>query len=129
MSHALFVHDFADGSYSFALYLGQWEELQEIVGYGPVELFQKLAALQFRARWLREIIRLGLIGGGARPVDAKQMVERYVDTVPFMESWELATNIVKKSCTRDEEDDDKKKEIAGNGQPSSNFPSSTETVQ
>lgn len=130
MSHALIVHDFADGSYSFALYLGQWEELQEITGYGPLETYQKLGLLQFRARWPREIIRLGLIGGGMRPVDAKKMVERYVDTRPFSDSLALAIEIVGPSCYPvDKDADGEKKEIEANGQSSSNSASSTETVQ
>lgn len=130
MSHATLTADFADGSYSFALFMGQWEELQEIVNCGPLELFGKLSRLEFRARWLREIIRLGLIGGGQKPAEAKRLVDRYVDTVPFAESWPLAFQIVARSCYRPNEDEGQKKITdEANGQAGSDFPPSTETVQ
>lgn len=130
MSHCLVTSDFADGSYTFGLFLGQWEELQEITSCGPLELFGKLSRLEFRARWLREIVRLGLIGGGMKPADAKRLVERYVDTVPFAEAWPLAFQIVARSCYRPDEESKKKAlEEEANGQAASDFPPSTETVQ
>jgi hypothetical protein len=127
MSHCIYTGELGGEEHQFALYLGQWEELEEKFGFGPLEIFGKLARMEFRARWLREITRLGLIGGGVSPAQAKRLVERYIDTVPFAEAWPLAFQIVARSCYRpNEEDDGKKKEIAGNGQLSSDFLPSTE---
>lgn len=39
-----------------------------------------------RVPWVREIIRLGLIGGGLKPTEANALVKNYVDQRPFMES-------------------------------------------
>lgn len=134
MSHALITRDFADATYSFALNLGQWEELQERVNCGPDELFWKLHRREYRASWLREIIRLGLIGGGANAIEAKRLVERYVDTAPFSDSLPLALMIVARSVYRpDEGDDDKKNErnasTNGDDRTRSDSRQSTATVQ
>jgi Phage tail tube protein, GTA-gp10 len=129
MSHCIYIGELGGEERVFALYLGQWEELEEKFGFGPLEIFAKLSRLEFRAKWLHEITRLGLIGGGMSPAAAKRLVERYVDSVPFAEAWPLVFQIVARSCYRpNEEGDGKKKEIAGNGQLSSDFPPSTETA-
>jgi hypothetical protein len=130
MSHALITAELGGQEHSFALYLGQWDELQEITGCGPIELFGKLSRLEFRAKWLGEIHRLGLIGGGMNPAEAKRLVQRYVDTVPFAEAWPLAFQIVARSCYRpNEEGDSQKKEVEAANGASSDFPPSMETVQ
>lgn len=131
MSHCILNAELGGEERQFALYLGQWEELQEKFGLGPLEIFAKLSRLEFRASWLREITRLGLIGGGMAPATAKRLVERYVDTVPFAEAWPLAFQIVARSCYRpNEEGNGKKKAIeAVEDQTESDFPPSTETVQ
>jgi hypothetical protein len=130
MSHCVITAELGGEEHQFALYLGQWEELQEITGCGPFILFQKLAAWDIRAKWLREIIRLGLIGGGMAPAQAKRLVERHVDSVPFAESLPLAIKIVGPACfPPSSEIDSKKKEVAGGDQTGSNSGLSTETVQ
>jgi Phage tail tube protein, GTA-gp10 len=113
------------------LYLGQWEELQDKLGFGPLEVFAKLSRLEFRAAWLREITRLGLIGGGMAPAQAKRLIERYVDTVPFAEAWPLAFQIVARSCYRpNEEGNGKKKDAAEEEEvTASSSALSMETVQ
>jgi hypothetical protein len=129
MSHCIYTGELGGEEHQFALYLGQWEELQEKLGFGPLEIFGKLSRLEFRASWLREIVRLGLIGGGTSPAAAKRMVERYVDTVPFADAWPLAFQIVARSCYRPSEEGKKKELEAEDDQIESSFPQSTETVQ
>lgn len=130
MSHCVLNAELGGEERQFALYLGQWDEIQEKLGLGPLEVFARLSRLEFRANWLREITRLGLIGGGMKPAEAKGLVERYVDTVPFAEAWPLAFQIVARACYRpNKEDNGKKKEMEGEDQTGSSFPSSTETVQ
>jgi hypothetical protein len=131
MSHCLLNAELGGKEHQFALYLGQWEELQDIVGCGPLELFGKLSRLEFRANWLREIIRCGLIGGGMKPGDAKRMIELHVDSLPFAEAWPLAFQVVARSCYRpNEEGNGKKKEATEEyDQSASGSALFTETVQ
>jgi hypothetical protein len=138
MSHCILTAELGGEERQFALYLGQWEELQEKLGFGPLEIFARLSRLEFRASWLREITRLGLIGGGMSPAAAKRLVERYVDTVPFAEAWPLAFQIVARSCYRPNEEGDSKKKAMEEGMSEaeratvrneSDFPPSSETVQ
>jgi Phage tail tube protein, GTA-gp10 len=130
MSHCILNAELGGEEHQFALYLGQWEELQEKLGFGPLEIFARLSRLEFRANWLREITRLGLIGGGMKPTEAKKLIERHVDTVPFAEAWPLAFQIVARSCYRpNAEGNSQKKEEADEEQIESSFPQSTETVQ
>jgi Phage tail tube protein, GTA-gp10 len=131
VSHCVLTAELGGEEHQFALYLGQWEELQEKLGLGPFEIFTKLSRLEFRASWLREITRLGLIGGGMKPPEAKRLVERYVDTVPFAEAWPLAFQIVARSCYRPTEEGNgkKKEEAGGEDQIVSSSALSTGTVQ
>lgn len=71
--------DFADGTYGFRLAIGELEELQEKTGVGPYALLRRLLANDWLIEDVRQSIRLGLIGGGAEPIAAKKLVERYID--------------------------------------------------
>lgn len=71
--------DFADGTYGFRLAIGELEELQEKTAVGPYVLLQRLASGAWSASDVRETIRIGLIGGGADPIIALNLVRRYVD--------------------------------------------------
>ncbi|MFZ5674281.1 MAG: gene transfer agent family protein [Pseudomonadota bacterium] len=76
----------ADGTYRFRLSIGQIRELQEKVDAGPAWVLDRIRTGGWRVDDLRETIRLGLIGGGAKPGDALKLVERYVDTQPLADS-------------------------------------------
>lgn len=94
MTHGLITRDWADGAYSFRLAYGQWIELQESASCGPLELYVNLLNRKWRVQHIREIIRVGLIGGGALPTDALRLVKRYVEERPVIESVQLAVEIV-----------------------------------
>ena len=94
MTHGLITRDFADGTYSFRLAYGQWLELQEAVNCGPLELYVNLLNRHWRIQHIREIVRIGLIGGGQTPVEALRLVRRYVEERPLMENVQLAIEIV-----------------------------------
>jgi hypothetical protein len=110
---------FADGCYRFDLKLPQIFELQEKTGKGLFAIYAEVMAGRgyigddpvgnpFEAmadyRCVREIIRLGLIGGGSGMVDgeevevgpntARTLVERYIDPRPLTEGWDLASAII-----------------------------------
>lgn len=78
--------EFADGEYPFRLRMAQLIELDETCQVGPQRMLIDFAESNGRTKWIREIIRLGLIGGGLKPVEASRLVKSYVDERPLMES-------------------------------------------
>lgn len=131
MSHGLITKEWATGTFSFRLAYGQWLELQEALNCGPLELYVDLLQRKWRVQHLREIIRIGLIGGGTNPADALRLVKRYVEDRPIIESVQLALEIVAASLTLPEG-----AEVpAGEADPAktdsaeSILPGSTETLQ
>lgn len=85
---------FGDGTYDFRLPLGQLRELQDKTDAGPLELHRRITGGTWRVDDLREIIRLGLIGGGTSPTDALKLVARYVDDRPLNEAVAPAAMIL-----------------------------------
>ena len=75
-----------DGEHRFRLAIGQLRELQEKCNAGPAEIFQRLLDRTWRVDDLREVLRLGLIGGGMKPAEALVLVKRYVDERPLLEN-------------------------------------------
>lgn len=86
--------EWADGEYRFRLGVKELDELQDITGVGPAELFRRLHMHEWRRKDIRETIRLGLIGGGAEPVKANKLCKTYVDDVPLLDNRRLALDIV-----------------------------------
>lgn len=97
--HGLVIEDWADGSYQFRLAYGQWLELDQLLQVGPMALYVRLLDRQWKANDIREIIRLGLIGGGCNPIKALQLTKTYVEERPLLESLPLAMEIVSASLT------------------------------
>jgi len=130
MSHGLITREWADGSYSFRLAYGQWLDLQEAVGCGPLELYVRLLQRQWKVQQIREIIRIGLLGGGTDPSNALRLVRRYVEEQPILESVPLALEIVSASLTmpQGEQDLGEDQAVEKNSQGSAS-PLPTETVQ
>lgn len=86
--------EWADGDYLFALKWGQLIELQEKTDAGPYFLLGRLHDGTWRIGDIREVIRLGLIGGGMEPIRALGMVKRYVEDRPPMENLATAQAIL-----------------------------------
>ena len=86
--------DWADGTYRFRLGVKELDELQDITGVGPAELFRRLHMHEWRRKDIRETIRLGLIGGGTEAVKANKLCKMYVDDVPLLDNRGLAVSIV-----------------------------------
>jgi hypothetical protein len=91
---ALISFEWADDEYRFRLAIGQLRELQDKTGVGPYALLNRIMGGAWKVDDLRETIRLGLIGGGMKPVEALSLVRRYVEERPFMESVAPAQAIV-----------------------------------
>lgn len=81
---------FGDGDYEFALPLAQRFEVERLVGkrfaaispdmglYGALpSILTRIGQRLWFGDDLREVLRLGLIGGGMSPKDAKQLVDTY----------------------------------------------------
>lgn len=86
--------DWADDRYTFRLPVEQLEELQELCDAGPAWIRARLATGQWRRKDISETIRLGLIGGGMKPTDARKLVARYVDARPLEENTLVAQAIL-----------------------------------
>lgn len=85
----------ADGEHVFNISkIGQALELQDKCGCGIGEVMRRLLNGTFHVNDFREVIRLGLIGGGMKPTDALALVKRYVDERPWNESVLTATAII-----------------------------------
>jgi hypothetical protein len=103
---------FGDNEYDFKLTIASLKELQDKTGAGPLALFNRLIDGTWRVEDAREIIRVGLIGGGMAPVDALVLVKRYVDDRPLLESIEPALrimNVALSGTTAEQEDSPPKK--------------------
>jgi hypothetical protein len=83
-----------DGEHRFRLAIGQLRELQEKCGAGPMAIFNRLRDGTWRVEDLSETLRLGLIGGGMKPVDAKLAVVRYCEGRPLLESVAPAQTVL-----------------------------------
>lgn len=131
MAHAEVTLTWADGEHTFKLALGQLRELQEKTNAGPLELLKRLHNGTWRIDDPREVVRLGLIGGGAKPVEALKLVTRYVDERPATEGVMVAQAILMVALYPEEEPDKSgeravEKSKSPTGSPS---PSSTASVQ
>lgn len=99
--------EWADGEHVFRLGIAQLEELDELCGVGPgFALGQILAGVHgnWKAKMLREVIRIGLVGGGKTPAEASRLTKRYVDERPIGESL-LVAQMALQACIVGVEDD------------------------
>lgn len=102
----------ADSDYLFRLPLGMMEELQEKCNAGPKWIYNALGDDSWRISYVRETIRLGLIGGGCDPIKALNLVRRYVDERPWMENILIAQTILGASLIGAEDEQPGKSEAA-----------------
>lgn len=100
--HGAITLGWADSdNYTFRLGLKEIEELEEKTGVSIFQITQALSpAREAKLREIRETIRIGLIGGGQKPEDARKLVERYVDERPLDESRDLAYAIALAALAR-----------------------------
>jgi len=85
---------FGDGERSFTLTDPMLAELERITGLGVGALYFQLVNLAYPANVLQEIIRLGLIGGGTDPEEAKRLCATYAANRPLAEVFPLAFEIM-----------------------------------
>lgn len=85
---------FGDGEYAFTLTDPMLAELENITGLGAGALYFQMLNLAYPSEYLREIIRLGLIGGGMNPEKAKRLCDAYGANRPLAETLALAWEIM-----------------------------------
>jgi hypothetical protein len=89
-----------DGEQKFRFAIGQFRELQEKVNQrrvavgalpaGPMMLLNQLRANDAWPDDVRDVLRLGLIGGGAKPAEAHRLMSNYFDNSPPLEHMQPA---------------------------------------
>lgn len=105
------VCEFGGEERRFRLRIGELRELQEKINerrgahpIGPWSLLQLVIKGDAWPDDLREIIRLGLIGGGCRIELVGGLVKRYVDERPMRDSWSVAMLVLGKAIVGDDYD-------------------------
>lgn len=83
----------ADGKHEFRLAIGELRELQEKTNQGIRSIARRISSGDEFVDEVREVIRIGLIGGGMAPPKALKLVERYVDGRPLIENISTAQAI------------------------------------
>lgn len=94
MRNAMFTEFLGDGPQDFRLAYGQFLELQEKTGVGPMALYRRIEGDDWMISDISEIIRVGLIGAGMAPKEAFRLVKRYVIDRAPMENIMLARAIL-----------------------------------
>ncbi|MBL4927995.1 gene transfer agent family protein [Fuscibacter oryzae] len=85
---------FGDRERTFILTDPMLAELEKLTGLGVGALYLQLVGMAYPAEALREIIRLGLIGAGTTPEDAKRLCDAYASNRPLVETFPLAFEIM-----------------------------------
>lgn len=78
--------EWADGTYPFCLPLAQLEELQTHCDAGPMVIAGRLESSSWRVADIYQTLRLGLIGGGMKPIEALRLCRLYVLDRPWIEN-------------------------------------------
>lgn len=86
--------DWADGTYAFRLAWGQLAELQEACNAGPYVVLGRVHDGSWRIEDISNVLRLGLIGGGMKPDDARKKVRTYVEDRPPLENLPYARAVL-----------------------------------
>jgi hypothetical protein len=100
--HAAIELDFGDGTYTFRLAIDGIEEIEEKRDTSLYTIAARLSP-ELRSPRLKDIsetLRIGLIGGGMKPVDALALVRRYVDERPVDENRDVAYAVVMAGLAR-----------------------------
>lgn len=93
MSLTSITAEWGDGDHVFDLPLAQIEELEHKTGFGTLRLLRRIQTEDFKVTELREVIRLALIGGGKKELEALRLMKTHFDPAPLA-SMVLAHSIL-----------------------------------
>lgn len=89
MNHAgELTTEWGDGTYTFRLTVAGILELEDKCDAPIAVITGRVNAGAWKAIDIIETLRIGLIGGGTKPADAKKVVDRYA--LPLVENWAVA---------------------------------------
>lgn len=101
--HGEITLSWGDGEYKFRMAYGELRKLQESCDVGPPLMVRRLLPYHpetnplgdnWRVEYIRETIRIALIGGGQTQADALALVQKFVDQRPLLENRELAFGLI-----------------------------------
>lgn len=92
------------GEHRFLLTIKELRALQTKCDAGPAFILMRLQSGQWRVDDIIETVRLGLIGGGLKPDEARKLVTNYVEEVPLSKTIPLAQAILMDSILGPEDD-------------------------
>lgn len=84
----------AGGEDHFLLRIEELRALQQKTDCGPAWSLARLGSKQFFVDDVVETIRLGLVGGGMSPEDARKKIRTFVEDRPLTESVLTATTVL-----------------------------------
>lgn len=83
---------FGDGPHDFCMRIGEIEELQELTEVGLLSTLDRITMMFIKD--IKEVLRLGLIGGGLDKAKAYQLVTRHVVEAYLIDAASLAGEVV-----------------------------------
>lgn len=95
--------EFAGRIRRFRLAIGELEELQEVTGVGPVVLLQRFFVDEHTFLDVREVLRIGLMGGGEDATDAYDLV-RDLHARPLVPAIAAATVVLTTALEPDQQE-------------------------
>jgi len=94
MANTSVTHFFGDQERKFQLTTPLIIEIERKIGSGIGAIAQRLFAQQHSHNELVEIIRLGLVGGGADPATATALTDAYLTNAPIMPNYMIAHAVI-----------------------------------
>ena len=88
------VTKWADGEHSFRLKNAQIFELERLCERGLGGIARQLTMRDWHFSYVRETVRLGLIGADMPPLRALQLVQTYIDDGSIADALPLAADIL-----------------------------------
>ncbi len=82
MSLTSITLEWGDGDQVFDLPIAQVEELEAKTGLGILRIARRIWESEAKTTEVREVLRLGLIGGGKDPIQALALMRFYFDPAP-----------------------------------------------
>lgn len=112
-ANATYTGAFADGLYAFRLGIDQLVEHDRLCDAGPEFCMEALYGSSWRVPYVRETIRLGLIGGGTDPMTALALAAAYCGPGQLVGCKALAISILGAALVGAPDEDDPTGEAQG----------------